>query len=288
MKRFIVLSLLLVPTLSKYQGKCGKPEIQPDTDEGDRIIGGRTAVSGSWPWQVGIYTTKYSHFCGGALISDQHVLTAAHCVWERMATDINVHLGSHQRLAMDSTEMLVGVDDVCVTPNFRTTGKTAGFEDIAILKLSHPVNTSATVQPVCLPASGQELAGGSELYITGWGTTKAKNMKSKSLELKQLLTTAIPTKECSNSDGVPAPPSRFCGTHHSGSSCYGDSGGPVVHNANGTWTLHGIVTGGPIVCGSNEDPLFFAKTSYYMEHFIEPFMDPRTPRRDIRKICRLT
>ncbi|CAN7975658.1 unnamed protein product, partial [Ixodes persulcatus] len=226
MKRLIVLSLLLVPTLSKYQGKCGKPEIPPDTDEGDRIIGGRTAVSGSWPWQVGIYTTKYSHFCGGALISDQHVLTAAHCVWERMATDINVHLGSHQRLAMDSTEMLVGVDDVCVTPNFRTTGKTAGFEDIAILKLSHPVNTSKTVQPVCLPASGHELAGGSELYITGWGATKGKislqphDEYSKSLELKQLLTTAIPTKECSNRDGVPAPPSRFCGTHHSGSSCY--------------------------------------------------------------------
>ncbi|CAN7986328.1 unnamed protein product, partial [Ixodes hexagonus] len=269
-------------------GKCGQPEIEPQLDDGDRIIGGRSALSGSWPWQAGIYTTKYSHFCGGALISDQYVLTAAHCVWARMATHINVHLGSHQRLSRDRTELLVGVEDVCVFPKFRITGKTVGFEDIAILKLSHPVNITATIQPVCLPSNGEELPSGSELYITGWGVTRADRLKSKSVELKQLLTRAIPTKECYDRDGRQAPPSRFCGPHDKGSSCYGDSGGPVVHNSKGTWTLHGIVTGGPTICGGPEDPLYFAKVSYYMERFIQPFMDPRTSRKDIRKTCWLS
>ena len=52
-----------------------------------RIVGGTNAFPGSWPWQAEVLkldkdTMKYSHHCGGTLISSQWVMTAAHCVFE--------------------------------------------------------------------------------------------------------------------------------------------------------------------------------------------------------------
>ncbi|KAG0433744.1 hypothetical protein HPB47_019646 [Ixodes persulcatus] len=57
---------------------CGRPAVQPSLDSGDRLIGGRAALPGSWPWQAFLPVQPTEH-CGGALIDDQHVITAAHC-----------------------------------------------------------------------------------------------------------------------------------------------------------------------------------------------------------------
>uniref|UniRef100_A0A3Q3IXV2 Peptidase S1 domain-containing protein n=1 Tax=Monopterus albus TaxID=43700 RepID=A0A3Q3IXV2_MONAL len=51
---------------------CGKPPLN------NRIVGGQTASAGSWPWQVSLHRSG-SHICGGSLINNQWVMTAAHC-----------------------------------------------------------------------------------------------------------------------------------------------------------------------------------------------------------------
>ncbi|XP_040982203.1 chymotrypsin-like protease CTRL-1 isoform X1 [Aquila chrysaetos chrysaetos] len=70
-----VACLALASTVSG----CGVPAISPSVHYSERIINGQNAVPGSWPWQVSLQTRSGSHFCGGSLINENWVVTAAHC-----------------------------------------------------------------------------------------------------------------------------------------------------------------------------------------------------------------
>ncbi|XP_053150315.1 transmembrane protease serine 12-like isoform X4 [Hemicordylus capensis] len=63
--------------------ECGTRPLMDETATGSRIVGGRDAILGSWPWQISLqvyqFGTGYHHICGGSLINNNSVLTAAHC-----------------------------------------------------------------------------------------------------------------------------------------------------------------------------------------------------------------
>lgn len=65
--------------LNPEAGKCGKPMISPQMISTTRIVGGDVAVPHSWPWMVSV-TTSGGSFCGGSIIDNSWILTAAHCV----------------------------------------------------------------------------------------------------------------------------------------------------------------------------------------------------------------
>lgn len=61
---------------------CGLTPIRPELRSEDRIVGGRRAVPGSWPWQCSLRRREnplYGHLCGAVLINEQWILTVAHC-----------------------------------------------------------------------------------------------------------------------------------------------------------------------------------------------------------------
>jgi secreted trypsin-like serine protease len=84
--------LLLLIAVATAQ-ECGKPEVQ-----GIRVIAGKTAVRGSWPWQV-LMKFGGRAGCGGTLIAPQWVVTAAHCVYRREMYPwmFSVVVGEHDR-----------------------------------------------------------------------------------------------------------------------------------------------------------------------------------------------
>lgn len=60
---------------ARGQRKCGM-----NTKIGTRIVGGRPADPQEWPWMAALLRKDMAQYCGGVLITDRHVLTAAHCV----------------------------------------------------------------------------------------------------------------------------------------------------------------------------------------------------------------
>ena len=70
-------SSFLLSGVPVYEGECGLTPIAPYTSGFGRIVGGTEAKPHSWPWMVSLQSG--SHFCGGSLINNQWVLTAAHC-----------------------------------------------------------------------------------------------------------------------------------------------------------------------------------------------------------------
>lgn len=248
--------------------QCGRPVVQPVLQPEERILGGTEAVPGSWPWHAELLLPPIlpqRYFCGGALIDSRHILTASHCVRylpPMMLSMVRVHLGSHRRETTDPTELDVGVEHVC---QHRASYKT--YNDIAILKLKKEVPFSDFIQPVCLPeySINDTLPADTEVYATGWGRTDRDDEDVLSDVLKQLKMTTMSENDCQERVAFKLLDTTICTEHTDGSTCHGDSGGPMVRrDDNGTWFLEGVLSGGPRVCGTVTAPMRFTRVSRFV------------------------
>ncbi|KAM4017459.1 chymotrypsinogen 2-like [Anomaloglossus baeobatrachus] len=93
----ILCLLSFIALLGTIYG-CGRPAIQPVLTGYARIVNGEEAIPGSWPWQVTLQDNTGFHFCGGSLISDEWVITAAHC---SVRTSHKVVLGEFDQSSSD-------------------------------------------------------------------------------------------------------------------------------------------------------------------------------------------
>uniref|UniRef100_A0A4D5RFG3 Putative tick serine proteinase n=1 Tax=Ixodes scapularis TaxID=6945 RepID=A0A4D5RFG3_IXOSC len=280
----LTTALQVLRATAQYDGSCGKTEIKPILSNTDRIVGGQEAVAGSWPWAASINLNApiLSHFCGDALISDRHVLTAAHCVTTKISSEVRVHLGSHAHNRMDKGEQAIEAEEICATKGYHGQDE----NDIAIIRLKKPVKMSATVKPVCLPRSGEELPDKTELFAMGWGRTDHAGSK-KPVYMKQMSTKSIANKRCLDYFNKTADPRILCTSTDVASTSHGDSGGPVVGLGNGTtWTLYGIVSDGPHLGGFEHLPLINTKVSHFINDFISTYLNSQG-KSEKKKICDL-
>lgn len=126
-------------------------------------MGGTLTSANEYPWMVGLYRNARL-YCGGALISNKHILTAAHCVHSFDRKDIKVFIGGHNITSDYVDTRRIG--RIFEHEYFDTV--TFDF-DIAILELSKPVQYGPKVQPACLPQTQFEDYSGKSAMIAGWG-----------------------------------------------------------------------------------------------------------------------
>ncbi|MBW02083.1 Chymotrypsinogen B2, partial [Eschrichtius robustus] len=145
---------------------CGVPAIDPVLSGLSRIVNGEDAVPGSWPWQVSLQDSTGFHFCGGSLISEDWVVTAAHC---GVKTSDLVVAGEFDQGSDAENIQVLKIAKVFKNPKFNML---TVRNDITLLKLATPARFSETVSPVCLPSANDDFPAGMLCVTTGWGKTR--------------------------------------------------------------------------------------------------------------------
>uniref|UniRef100_A0A670JJR7 Peptidase S1 domain-containing protein n=1 Tax=Podarcis muralis TaxID=64176 RepID=A0A670JJR7_PODMU len=204
-----------------------------------RIIGGYPCLPHSQPWQA--YLTG-TYTCGGTLIADSWVVTAAHCY----GGNIIVRLGKHNLAVREEGEQTRRVVRYFRHPRFdpRTLNN-----DVMMLKLERPVPFTQNLHPLELPRGCS--APGTECLVSGWGTlTTPQGTRTGAKEptlFAHLYCTA----------GEPLGPGK-CSWGEK--IHFGDSGGPLVCNQQ----LEGIVSWGLEKCAQPNRPGVYSRVCKYV------------------------
>uniref|UniRef100_A0A2A4J6X3 Peptidase S1 domain-containing protein n=1 Tax=Heliothis virescens TaxID=7102 RepID=A0A2A4J6X3_HELVI len=228
-----------------------------------RIVGGSSASLGQFPFQAGLLINLPGgqSVCGGSLLNQRRVLTAAHCWFDgrNQASSLTVILGSVNlyfggtRLNSNSVAMHGSWN-----PNLIR-------NDIAIINLPSNVGTSGNIAPIALP-SGNELNNqfaGFTATASGFGRTRDGGAVSPTLNHVNL--PVITNSVCSQSFPLYIQSTNICTSGANGrSTCQGDSGGPLVVTSNNRRILIGVTSFGSDRGCQVGAPAAFARVTSYI------------------------
>ncbi|XP_045487348.1 chymotrypsin-2-like isoform X1 [Pieris rapae] len=252
-KMFLHFGILLLLS----PGIFGEVSVSEAVDGDSRIIGGQDASPGMAKYQVSIRVKKRNedmHNCGGSIINQQYVLTAAHCIVGFRPEVVSLVVGSHQ---IKSGGQRYKVKKLVPHEKF---SKTTAKNDVGVIEVDGSIQYNNNVQPIGLV--NHQVSVGTQCLLTGWGKINAeKNIFPNNLQM--LYFNTISNNECTqrllrtpSKKFMPIDKGQICAKrpNHKG-TCQGDSGGPLVIKEGNNFVQIGIVSWG-IPCGYNYPDVF--------------------------------
>ena len=278
-------------------------------DDTEMIVGGKRAPDGKYPWQVRLYElpTDDKGFCGGTLIGDRWVLTAAHCVLgvskpnDPIAPAVKVYVGYGSTDRAETTR--VESEKIVMHPDFIARGVKSGA-DVALIKLAAPASGDSA-KPIEIADKAAEeklLTRGAKVTVTGWGAI----WDPDDAEIAELLSkvTVVPEEiseklnyprklheveihvmdhaECRSAyqaSQLDVAETEICAMKPSSvaNACYGDSGGPLMVFAKEPkrYVQVGVMSWGDR-CGRAGVPNVYARVSAFHD-WIEETMSADAP-----------
>ncbi|XP_027131509.1 vitamin K-dependent protein C-like, partial [Larimichthys crocea] len=218
------------------------------------------------PWQVLLLNARGKFCCGGVLIDENWVLTAAHCLENNLK--FRVRLGDYERHRDEGTEVTLKVVQTFKHPNYVWLADFVD-NDIALMRLESPAPLSEHIVPICLP--GREMAervlhqNGTLTVVSGWGKDDFDSSHySSALNIIKvpLVEHDICARQMTNNVSNNFLCAGILGQRMD--ACAGDSGGPMVTLYRETWFLVGLVSWGE-ECGRDDKLGIYTKVSNYYD-----------------------
>jgi secreted trypsin-like serine protease len=267
----MVLVLLLSGAALVRAEPTPTPPIQP------AVVGGTPVETGEFPWMIGITYTGFSMpYCGGSLVGDRWVLTAAHCVVDpwlgvpERPEDLTVIAGRLDLL--DTTAgQTIGVEQIFVHPDYDIEDLFAE-NDIALLRLNWAPDiardTIDIIEAITPVEEAFLAAPGSLAVVAGWGATQPNGTLYPTLAYKATLP-IVDNAVCVpfNDETTGVPDTQICAGGVEGQdTCVGDSGGPlIVSRSDESFALVGIVSYGPFPCAVTDKHGAYTRVSRYLD-----------------------
>ncbi|XP_025834022.1 trypsin-1-like [Agrilus planipennis] len=243
-----------------------------ERNDAKRIVGGHATAMNEFPWMVRLsYFNRF--YCGGMLINDRYVLTAAHCVKGFMWFMIKATFGEHDRCSdtkrPESRFVLRAITGAFSFLNFDN--------DIALLRLNDRVPIMDTIKPICLPTKKDDLYIGTKAIATGWGTLKEDGKPS--CVLQEVEVPVISNEACRKNTSYTAKmisDNMLCAGYPGvggRDSCQGDSGGPLIaQRADKKYELIGVVSWGN-GCARPSYPGVYTRVTKYLDWILQNSAD---------------
>nr|XP_056714183.1 enteropeptidase [Euleptes europaea] len=265
-------SLILTPTkeclnnlvihLQCNDKPCGKRLVIQKS--GMKIVGGTNAQEGAWPWVVSLHFNSRP-ICGASLVSNEWLVSAAHCVYGRNLEPSRwkAVLGLHSSLNLSYPQTVIQkIDQIIINPHYNKRTKDS---DIALIHLQSHVNYTDYIQPICFPEENKQFLPGTNCSIAGWGRTT--NQGSVASILQQAEVPLITHEKCQQQmPEYNITENMMCAGYDQGGidSCQGDSGGPLMCPENEKWLLAGVTSFG-YQCALPYRPGVYVKVSKFVD-----------------------